>query len=87
MPDEIVDRFCLLGPAEAHIEKLHAAARLGVDQFAVYDMHDARKADASTPTAPNHPACPDPSRSPRIVTLPLPTAPPAPPPSERPPMA
>ncbi|MFE9555321.1 TIGR03842 family LLM class F420-dependent oxidoreductase [Streptomyces sp. NPDC006692] len=44
VPDEIVDRFCLLGPAEAHIEKLKALRELGVDQFAVYAMHDAREA-------------------------------------------
>ncbi|MGW9369281.1 TIGR03842 family LLM class F420-dependent oxidoreductase [Streptomyces xanthophaeus] len=44
VPDEIVDRFCLLGPAEAHIEKLRALQALGVDQFALYDMHDAREA-------------------------------------------
>lgn len=44
VPDEIVDRFCLLGPAEAHVEKLRALRDLGVDQFAVYDMHDAREA-------------------------------------------
>ncbi|MET7290778.1 TIGR03842 family LLM class F420-dependent oxidoreductase [Streptomyces griseoloalbus] len=43
VPDEIVDRFCLLGPAEAHIEKLKALRGLGVDQFAVYDMHDAQE--------------------------------------------
>ncbi|WP_328333153.1 MULTISPECIES: TIGR03842 family LLM class F420-dependent oxidoreductase [unclassified Streptomyces] len=43
VPDEIVDRFCLLGPAEAHIEKLRALQALGVDQFAVYAMHDARE--------------------------------------------
>lgn len=44
VPDEIVDRFCLLGPVEAHIEKLKALRALGVDQFAVYAMHDAREA-------------------------------------------
>ncbi|MDX3416258.1 TIGR03842 family LLM class F420-dependent oxidoreductase [Streptomyces sp. MD20-1-1] len=43
VPDEIVDRFCLLGPPEAHIEKLRALRGLGVDQFAVYDMHDAQE--------------------------------------------
>ncbi|AZK97378.1 MULTISPECIES: TIGR03842 family LLM class F420-dependent oxidoreductase [Streptomyces] len=43
VPDEIVDRFCLLGPAEAHIDKLQALRDLGVDQFAVYNMHDARE--------------------------------------------
>ncbi|MCX5155879.1 TIGR03842 family LLM class F420-dependent oxidoreductase [Streptomyces sp. NBC_00291] len=44
VPDEIVDRFCLLGPPEAHIEKLRTLRDLGVDQFAVYAMHDAREA-------------------------------------------
>ncbi|MFD5556344.1 TIGR03842 family LLM class F420-dependent oxidoreductase [Streptomyces sp. NPDC127068] len=43
VPDEIVDRFCLLGPAEAHIAKLRTLRDLGVDQFAVYAMHDARE--------------------------------------------
>ncbi|WP_419999110.1 TIGR03842 family LLM class F420-dependent oxidoreductase [Streptomyces boninensis] len=42
--DEIVDRFCLLGPPEAHIEKLQALRDLGVDQFAIYAMHDAKQA-------------------------------------------
>jgi probable F420-dependent oxidoreductase len=40
VPDEIVDRFCLLGPASAHIERLEELRALGVDQFAVYLMHD-----------------------------------------------
>ncbi|MFJ8314226.1 MULTISPECIES: TIGR03842 family LLM class F420-dependent oxidoreductase [unclassified Streptomyces] len=44
VPDEIVARFCLLGPAEAHIKKLKALHALGVDQFALYAMHDAREA-------------------------------------------
>ncbi|MEU5399936.1 TIGR03842 family LLM class F420-dependent oxidoreductase [Streptomyces sp. NPDC005963] len=44
VPDDIVDRFCLLGPVEAHIEKLKTLRELGVDQFAVYDMHDAKEA-------------------------------------------
>lgn len=44
VPDEIVDRFCLLGPPEAHIDRLRALRDLGVDQFAVYDMHDAKEA-------------------------------------------
>ncbi|WP_255953958.1 TIGR03842 family LLM class F420-dependent oxidoreductase [Streptomyces odontomachi] len=43
VPDEIVDRFCLLGPVEAHLEKLRALKDLGVDQFAIYAMHDARE--------------------------------------------
>jgi probable F420-dependent oxidoreductase len=44
VPDEIVDRFCLLGPAEQHIEKLRTLESLGVDQFALYLMHDQRDA-------------------------------------------
>ncbi|KUH40534.1 MULTISPECIES: TIGR03842 family LLM class F420-dependent oxidoreductase [Streptomyces] len=44
VPDEIVDRFCLLGPVSAHIEKLRALRALGVDQFALYAMHDAKEA-------------------------------------------
>jgi probable F420-dependent oxidoreductase len=44
VPDEIVDRFCLLGPPAAHIEKLKVLRDMGVDQFAVYDMHDAKEA-------------------------------------------
>jgi probable F420-dependent oxidoreductase len=41
VPDEIVDRFCLIGPPAAHIGKLNALRALGVDQFALYAMHDA----------------------------------------------
>ncbi|MFF5757033.1 TIGR03842 family LLM class F420-dependent oxidoreductase [Streptomyces longwoodensis] len=44
VPDEIVDRFCLIGPVDRHVEKLRALRDLGVDQFAVYDMHDAQEA-------------------------------------------
>ncbi|EGX57336.1 oxidoreductase [Streptomyces zinciresistens K42] len=43
VPDEIVDRFCLIGPVDRHVEKLTALRELGVDQFAVYDMHDAQE--------------------------------------------
>ncbi|GHJ44541.1 putative luciferase-like protein [Catellatospora sp. TT07R-123] len=38
--DAIVDRFCVLGPASAHIAKLTALRDLGVDQFALYLQHD-----------------------------------------------
>ena len=41
VPDEIVDRFCLIGPAQAHVDKLKQLRALGVDQFALYNMHDA----------------------------------------------
>jgi len=44
VPDEIVDRFCVLGPVQAHIDKLVALKELGVDQFAIYLQHDANEA-------------------------------------------
>lgn len=43
VPDEIVDRFCVLGTADQHIEKLKALAELGVDQFAGYLQHDNKE--------------------------------------------
>ncbi len=43
VPDEIVDRFCLLGTAEDHIEKLQQLAEIGVDQFAGYLQHDNKE--------------------------------------------
>ena len=43
VPDEIVDRFCLLGSADDHIEKLTALKELGVDQFAGYLQHDNKE--------------------------------------------
>ena len=42
VPDEIIDRFCILGDEAAHIEKLQALRDLGVDQFAIYLMHDQK---------------------------------------------
>ena len=44
VPDEIVDRFCLLGPASAHVERLRELAEIGADQFALYLMHDDEEA-------------------------------------------
>jgi probable F420-dependent oxidoreductase len=43
VPDEIVDRFCVLGTAKEHIEKLEALRHLGVDQFAGYLQHDNKE--------------------------------------------
>ena len=40
VPDEIVDRFCLVGPVEAQIEKLKLLESLGVGHFGIYLMHD-----------------------------------------------
>jgi probable F420-dependent oxidoreductase len=42
VPDAIVDRFCLIGPVSAHLDRLRQLRELGVHQFAVYDMHDAK---------------------------------------------
>ncbi|MBI2956972.1 MAG: TIGR03842 family LLM class F420-dependent oxidoreductase [Acidobacteria bacterium] len=36
--DEVVDRFCLVGPLEAHREKLQRLAEAGVTQFNIYLM-------------------------------------------------
>ena len=43
VPDEIVDRFCVLGDGKDHIEKLEALRDLGVDQFAGYLQHDNKE--------------------------------------------
>ncbi len=43
VPDEIVDRFCLLGTAQDHIDKLRALKALGVHQFAGYLQHDNKE--------------------------------------------
>jgi probable F420-dependent oxidoreductase len=40
VPDEIVDRFCIIGPVEEHIRRLNELRELGVDQFALYLQHD-----------------------------------------------
>jgi alkanesulfonate monooxygenase SsuD/methylene tetrahydromethanopterin reductase-like flavin-dependent oxidoreductase (luciferase family) len=44
VPDEIIDRFCLIGPPEAQAERLRELEALGVDQFALYLQHDAKDA-------------------------------------------
>jgi len=43
VPDEIVERFCVLGSADQHIQKLKQLAELGVDQFAGYLQHDNKE--------------------------------------------
>ncbi|GAA1723589.1 TIGR03842 family LLM class F420-dependent oxidoreductase [Fodinicola feengrottensis] len=40
VPDSIVDRFCLLGPVSAHADRLAELTEIGVDNFAIYLMHD-----------------------------------------------
>ena len=42
VPDAVIDRFCILGDEAAHIERLKELEALGVDQFAIYLMHDQK---------------------------------------------
>jgi probable F420-dependent oxidoreductase len=44
VPDSIVDRFCLMGPPEDHVRRLHELRDLGADQYALYLQHDAKDA-------------------------------------------
>jgi probable F420-dependent oxidoreductase len=44
VPDEIVDRFCILGSPDEHLRRLGELRGLGVDQFAIYLQHDAKDA-------------------------------------------
>ncbi len=44
VPDEIVDRFCVLGPIQHHIDRLAELRELGVDNFSLYLMHDDQEA-------------------------------------------
>jgi probable F420-dependent oxidoreductase len=40
VPDDVIDRFCILGPVQNHFDKLTELRELGVDQFSLYLMHD-----------------------------------------------
>ena len=42
VPDDVIDRFCILGDAGNHIARLQELRELGVDQFAIYLMHDSK---------------------------------------------
>ena len=44
VPDDVVDRFCVLGRVEDHVAKLTTLRDLGADHFAIYLMHDAEDA-------------------------------------------
>ncbi|AQA05094.1 hypothetical protein BVC93_24840 [Mycobacterium sp. MS1601] len=56
VPDEIIDRFCLLGAPDEHVTRLQELRDLEVDQFAAYLQHDSIDAtlaaygDRVTPT-------------------------------------
>ena len=43
VPDEIVDRFCVLGDTSDHIAKLEELRSIGVQQFAGYLQHDNKE--------------------------------------------
>jgi len=42
VPDDVIDRFCLLGSADGHIARLRELRDIGVNQFALYLQHDAK---------------------------------------------
>ncbi len=44
VPNDIVERFCVLGTVEDHVAKLTQLEEMGVDQFNIYLMHDAMEA-------------------------------------------
>jgi probable F420-dependent oxidoreductase len=43
VPDDIVERFCLLGTPHEHVTRLNALRDLGVHQFAGYLQHDNKE--------------------------------------------
>ena len=43
VPDEIVDRFCVLGTPQDHVEKMTLLKDMGVDHFGIYLMHDEKE--------------------------------------------
>jgi probable F420-dependent oxidoreductase len=42
VPDDIVERFCLIGPPSVQVERLQELASLGVDHYGLYLQHDAQ---------------------------------------------
>jgi len=43
VPDEVIDRFCILGPVDQHIARMEELRDIGVDQFSIYLMHDKQE--------------------------------------------
>ena len=43
MPDDIVDRYCLVGPVATHLQRLRALQDAGVTQFNLYLMSGAEE--------------------------------------------
>jgi len=48
VPDEVVDRFCVIGSVEDHVAKLAELADAGVDQFNIYLMNGDEEATLAT---------------------------------------
>ena len=48
VPDAVIDRFCVLGDVDDHVDKLREMKALGVDQFSLYLMHDDIEATLDT---------------------------------------
>jgi len=44
VPDDVVERFCILGPPQQHVERLGSLINAGVGHFALQLMHDAKEA-------------------------------------------
>lgn len=42
VPDEIIDRFCIIGPPAEQVRRIEELKALGVHQFAVYLQHDSK---------------------------------------------
>jgi probable F420-dependent oxidoreductase len=42
VPDDVLDRFCLIGPPQTQLARLGELSELGVHQVAVYLQHDAK---------------------------------------------
>ena len=47
VPDEIVERFCVIGPPDSQVAKLRELGDIGVDHFGLYLQHDAQDATLS----------------------------------------
>ena len=44
VPDDIIERFCIIGPPQTQIARLTELAGLGVGHFGLYLQHDAQDA-------------------------------------------
>ena len=53
--DEVVDRFCVIGPVEEHLAKLAELADAGVDQFNIYLMNGDEEEHARDLRPRDHP--------------------------------